>query len=174
MALTEDTRLRIVELFDAGETRNDIARMVGVSSSTVTTVCRKAGRSFDRAAQLLDLRADETDLTELRQRVTTKMLLVAEDALDNLDGPHLVYNFGGKDNTYIEHLLDEAPLETRLDAMRAASLAVDKAARLIERSNPDLEVAEGILDSSAAMFEAVAHRLRSREVQGDDSGAVEA
>lgn len=167
MALSEAARARILEMFDAGMPRNEIAREVGVSGSTVTTVCRKEGRLFDRSAQLLDLRAVEEDLGELRDLVAKKMLIVANDALDSLDGPHLVFNFGGRDNDYAEHLLDEAPLETKLDAMRAASLAVDKANRIVERSNPGLEQAAGILGGINAGIEFMTNYMRENQVDSD-------
>lgn len=169
MALSEADRARILEMFDAGHPRNEIARQIGVSGSTVTTVCRKEGRLFDRSAQLLDLRAIEEDLGELRDLVTKKMLIVANDALDSLDGPHLVFNFGGRDNDYAEHLLDEAPLETKLDAMRAASLAVDKATRIVERSNPGLEQAAGILGGINASLEFMSNYMRENEMNSDDA-----
>ncbi len=154
-------------MFDSGARRNVIARKLGVSGATVSRICHEAGRSFDRAQQLLELRAEKADLDEMRQRVSKKMLLVADDVLEELDAPYLVYNFGGKDNTYQEHLLDGPPLEARLDAMRAASLAVDKASRIVERMPDDSgqEAAFGVLDSLAAGFDAIAARIRERQAE---------
>ncbi|TQK19106.1 Homeodomain-like domain-containing protein [Microbacterium sp. SLBN-154] len=162
-AITPEIRDRIVALFDEGRHRNEIARELGVSGPTVTRVCRDAGREFDRANDILELRAAKVDLDDMRERVAKKMLIVADDTLSDLDAPHLVYNFGGKENTYAEHLLDEAPLAAKLDALRGASLAVDKATRIVERAPTGAGEALGILDTLAAGFELAAQQIRAEE-----------
>lgn len=163
--LDDERRQQILDLFDAGTARNEIARQLRVGVNTVTRVCREEGRTFDRAAALLQLRAAELDLRQARDEVARKLLVVASDTLDTLDGPHLVHNFGGRDNTFNEVLLDEAPIEARLDAARLAGIALDKASRIIERI-PDrtaLDEAESILDAAANAFRAAAAQLRAQE-----------
>jgi hypothetical protein len=71
---------------------------------------------------------------------------------------------------HAEHVLDAAPLTARLDAIRLAGTAFDKATRLVERSNPGLDEAVGMLDTLAAGFKAAAAELRaSEDGEGDDS-----
>ncbi|WP_454168142.1 hypothetical protein [Microbacterium lacticum] len=162
-AITPQIRKKVLALFDAGRHRNDIARELGISGPTVTRICRAEGRQFDRAAEALELRAEQVDLEKLRERVAKKMLIVADDTLNDLEAPHLVYNFGGRDNTYQEHLLDEAPLDAKLNAMRTASLAFDKATRIVEKSDTGLDQAVGVLDSLAIGFELAAAQIRAED-----------
>jgi len=166
--ITDEIQTRAVELFDEGMTRNAIARELGIAGSTVTRICHEAGRQFDREKATLSLRAAKVDIEEERLLLSKKMMVAAHDMIDALDGPHLVYNFGGKDNDYNEHLLDTAPVETRLSAMRAASLAFDKATRIIERTNTGLDGAVGVLDTLAAGFAAAAQQYRNEEADGAD------
>jgi len=49
------------------------------------------------------------------------------------------------------------------NVMVAAGIAFDKIIRVLDKANPGLEVAEGILDSAASAFEAAAARLRAEE-----------
>lgn len=173
-AITPEIRAQIIELFDKKRHRNDIARELGISGLTVTRVCRQAGREFDRANEILELRAAQVDLDELRTKVAKKMLIVADDTLNDLDTPHLIYNFGGRDNTYNEHLLDEAPLDAKLNAMRTASLAFDKATRITERTPGGLDEAIGLLDTLGEGFRQAAAQIRSEAGDGtpDDTREV--
>ncbi len=43
-----------------------------------------------------------------------------------MDKPHLVFNFGGKDNTYEEHLLQSPPTGDLKNLMVSAATAIDK------------------------------------------------
>ncbi len=111
------------------------------------------------------------DIEEARLLLAKQMVVAAQDMLDALEQPYLVYNFGGRDNSYEEHELPSAPVDVRLAAVRAAGIAFDKATRILERSNGGLAAAEGVLDSIAAGFAAAAAVYRAAE--GDDEAATE-
>ncbi|WP_293785020.1 helix-turn-helix domain-containing protein [uncultured Aeromicrobium sp.] len=144
--ISDETRERILALHAEGRTRNDIARDVGVSGSTVTKVVKAAGRSFDRAATKAATEARKVDLAERRARLRAKYLQRAEELLDQMDKPHLVFNFGGKDNTYEERTLDRPPVKDIRDLMQAASTATNAELRIAAaESDTNAEAARSVL-----------------------------
>jgi hypothetical protein len=95
-------------------------------------------------------------LRAARERLAETMIKEAQAVMDGLTEPHLVYNFGGRDNTYEEHLLDVAPLDVRLSAMRAAGIAFDKATRIIETMPGEaLDKALSLVDALARGFDMI-------------------
>jgi transcriptional regulator with XRE-family HTH domain len=147
-----------------------IAKQLGVAPSTISRWAEREGLVFDRAQVAAATRAHTIDLAAGRIRLAEKMLSATEDMLDTLDDPYVVYNFGGRDNTYEEHTFqDGAPVDVRKTVIQSAGVTFDRLTRIVEKSNPELESAEGILDMSAAMFEAAAERIRARraEAAGD-------
>ena len=160
MAITDTQRAEVLNLHDQGLARNEIARRVGISAGSVTNICRAADRAFDRSETSKATDARKIDLAAGRTRLAEKMLAVAEGMLDSVDQPYLVYNFGGKDNTYEEHLLDSAPFEVRQRALTGAGVTFDKLTRIVEKSDTGLERAVGVLDTIAEGFAAAAERYR--------------
>lgn len=71
-------------------------------------------------------------LKDSHLRLAERLLAEAHSILDDLHKPYLVYNFGGRDNSYEEHTLDAPPMDVRLTAVRTAGIAFDKAARIID------------------------------------------
>src|SRR5690349_499265 len=125
---------RARELFDQGMGCNAIARELGVGAATISRWADREGLSFAREATALAVRARTLDIAESRTLLTKKMLGVAHDVLDQLDGPYLVYNFGGKDNTYEEHLLDTPPIEVARTAQMIAKEAHAAATKSLEQT----------------------------------------
>lgn len=80
----------------------------------------------------------------------------AEKMLDHLDGPYLVYAFGGKENTYSEHELDRPPVEVQRTAVTTAGVAFDKVTKYLEKDTSGVETAHSLLDTLAAGFKAAA------------------
>jgi len=131
--LSETERARILELHGEGVTRNAIAREVGRSPGTVSTVVRDAGLSFERGAEVAAATVAKAMDNAARRARLEELLL--EDALrlrEQLWQPTLVYNFGGKDNTYEEHQLDRPDFGGQNAIMRTVGTAIDKAVRLAE------------------------------------------
>lgn len=158
---------RARELYDQGLACNAIARELGVGAATISRWARREGLSFNREATALAVRARVIDIAESQALLTQKMLLVGHEALDNLDGPYLVYSFGGRDNTYAEHLLDTPPLEVVRTAQTIAKDAHATATRFLERDNGALDQAFGVLDLLARGFREV---YESRKAGADASG----
>lgn len=121
--LPDEDRDRILALHAEGKTRNDIAREVGRSGSTVSRVVRHAGLSFDRASTIEATKARQADLAEMRADLEMRYLERAAELLEQMDEPHLVFNIGGKENTYTEHLLDRPTTGDIRNLMQSASIA---------------------------------------------------
>lgn len=168
MAITDDQKAQVLALHAEGHARNEIARRIGISAGSVTNICRAADRTFDRSETAKATEARQIDLAAGRTRLAEKMLAVAEGMLDTVDGPYLVYSFGGKDNDYNEHLLDSAPFEVRQRALTGAGIAFDKLTRIVEKDNGGLEQAVGVLDQIADGFRAAAEKYRAETVDESD------
>jgi transposase-like protein len=136
---------RAREMFDRGLSCNAIARELGCAASTVSRWAKVSGLKFDRAQVAAANQAHKVDLAAGRIRLAEKMLAAAEAMLDDIDEPYLVYNFGGKDNTYEEHELDTAPVEVRRNIITTAGITFDKLTRVVETSGDGADDAKSML-----------------------------
>lgn len=144
---------RAHELFDQGLSCNAIARALNVGAATISRWAKREGLSFDRSGTELAVRARVIDIAESRTLLTKKMLAVAHEALDNLDGPYLVYNFGGAENTYVEHLLDTPPIEVTRTAQTIAREAFAASTKALEKTTDNLDSAVNLVDRILDKFE---------------------
>lgn len=131
--ITDADRERVRELHGQGLSRNRIAREIGRSLSTVTKLARELGLSFDRGNDPNVQRAQEARKSDARSRRAALALALLEDAermRQQLFAPCTVHNFGGKDNTFNQAMLDEPPARDKRDLMHAIGLALDRAVRL--------------------------------------------
>jgi predicted transcriptional regulator len=166
-------RARARTLFDNGLSCNAIAKTLGFAPSTISRWAKKESLSFDRTKTAIAVRAHTVDLAESRLLLSQKLMVSSHDAVDALDGKFLVYNFGGKDNTYEEHLLDEVPVDVREKIHRLAGVAIDKATRILEKDNGGLDITVGVLDALAGNLTAAAALLRLQDdVPLGDTDAV--
>jgi len=122
-----------------------IAKELGVVPSTISRWAKGAGVSFDRSQTAAANEAHKVDLAAGRIRLAEKMLAAAEDMIDRIDDPYLVYNFGGKDNTYAETLLDSAPVEVRRNIITTAGITFDKLTRIVENDGAGADDAKSML-----------------------------
>lgn len=164
------TRAKIVDLIQQEVPRNQIARDCGVSTATVSRIAKAAGLEFDRSQTRAATSAREVDLAALRTRLAEKMADRSERMLDRLDSPYLVYNFGGKDNTYEEHTLDSPPVEVERNAVATAGIAFDKLTRIVERDSSGTDDAVGMLGALADGLRTVADQYRAEETVPDEAG----
>jgi len=160
-------RARVAALHGQGMGRNAIAAELGLGNSTVTRIAKALGLDFSRAATAVAVQARSIDLAAGRQRLAEKMLGRAEKMLDDLDGPYLVYAFGGRDNTYSEELLDKPPVEVQRTAVTTAGVAFDKVTKYLEKDTSGVETAHSLLDTLAAGFKAAADSYSPPE-SGDE------
>lgn len=138
--VTDEERARVAELHAAGLSRNAIAAELGRPWSTVTKIARQLGLSFDRSQTRAAVEARKVDLAAMRADLAHLALVKAKGFLDALDQPFLAFNFGGKDNTYEEHLLDRPPTGDIRNLMTAFGIATQ---RSLELTKFDVDPNEG-------------------------------
>lgn len=151
----DSKRAQARKLFDEGLSCNAIAKRLKCSPSTVSRWAKAEGLSFrDRAQTATANAVREFDMAAARIRLAEKMTANADKVLDSLDGPFLVYSFGGKDNDYNEHTLDEAPMSARREAQTISAIAFDKLTKAIESTEDadGLAPVESMLGRLAVRF----------------------
>ena len=137
--ITDAERDRIVDLARTGMGCRQIALEVGRSYGAVSKVCANAGVTFDRSKTKTATEALKIDLAHRRQQLAEKAMTRAEELLDQLDKPHLVFNFGGRDNTYEEHQLDRPPTGDIRNLVQAFGVLAQRHIDLV-RADEDLSL----------------------------------
>ena len=155
-------RAQLRTLHGEGLSASAIARKLGVHASTVSRWAKAEGLSFDRSKTAEATAAKSIDLAAARTRLAEKMAARAEQLLDSLDDPYLVYSFGGRDNTYSEHELAKPPVEVVRNAVTTAGITFDKLTRIVEK-DPDVSGAASVVQSLEAGILAAAEVLRAPE-----------
>ncbi|MEU0236768.1 hypothetical protein ABZ234_03690 [Nocardiopsis sp. NPDC006198] len=118
--------------------------------------------AFARADTEKATRARTTDMAALRAEISEKYLRKANELLDQMDEPHLVYSFGGKENTYNEHLLDRAPTGDLRNLMTASAVALDKHLKILAtETDSGAATAASMLSGIADALEKAAEVLDS-------------
>lgn len=130
--VSPDERARIRELHDAGKSCTAIAKDLGRAVSTISKICRQEGLTFDteRTAPATENRVEQN--RHKRAVLESRLLDEAGLLLDQLHRPHLVYSFGGRDNTYAEHQLAEPDVGAKRSLIQAATTATQHALKLAE------------------------------------------
>lgn len=117
-----------------------IARRHGCSATLVLTIKRAeglapaAGQASEHATSQTQnaVKARLADMAERRARLAQRMLEASERLVDSLYQPHIAFNFGGKDNTYTEHMFDQPDVKAKQITLTAAAIAVDKHLKLLQ------------------------------------------
>lgn len=97
------------------------------------------------------------------------MLQRAEEALDELDKPHIVFIFGGRDNVYNERELTLPSIEVKRNVLTMSGVAFDKLPRIVEK-DPDVSGAHSMVASLEAGILATAEVLRTTETSTTEEG----
>lgn len=166
--LTAAERDRIAALHAEGATCTAIARDLGRSKSTVAKAAKAAGLTFnaERTTPATENRVAANRAK--RAALETRFLDEAGKLLDQLGQPHLVFSFGGRDNTYAEHLLDAPDVAAKRALMSAAGTAVDKALKLA-----DADKAGNGAEAGKSMVGALFAALAVTPVEDDETPATE-
>lgn len=128
--IPDEARRAILDDIDSRMPRNQIAAKHHVSPSTVTGIARQNNRSFDRSQTKNATEAARADNAALRAQITGELYRSALEWIGQTKRPFLAFSFGGKDNTYNEHLLDHAPTGDIRNLMTSVGIAVQRAAEL--------------------------------------------
>lgn len=152
-------------LHAAGRTRNDIAREIGRSPSTVSKLAAKLGLGFDREATAAATAAKTADLAARRIMFAEQLQGSAEQLHAQLFAPCIVGAFGGKDNVWSQKRLDRPMFADQRQIMSSVSIALDKSLKLVpHRDEQGAAEAVSMLTSLAAGIRAIAAAQ-----EGDDS-----
>jgi hypothetical protein len=171
--VTDEDRAEIIRLHAEGKGRNEIGRLVGRAQRTVSVICAEEGLVFDvsmtedatrhRVAQLAALRADTAvDLHLDALRLTQQMW-----------EPSIIYNFGGKENSYNWKEVAEPPTGDKKNLMAAAGIALEKSLKLVPPADDagagDARSMLGqlMVGLKAAYDEAAGEEAASEEAEGE-------
>lgn len=116
----------IADAIRAGGKRNQIARDFDVGVGSVTLIAQENGLAFDRSETKRATEAKVADNKAFRAEVSREFLEKARDLLEQMDGEHLAFSFGGRDNTYREHKLAKPPPAELRNLIVSAAVAFDK------------------------------------------------
>jgi hypothetical protein len=120
----DDERQRIIELLPTGKTCGEIAREVGRSTNTVSRVAATVGHSWGHVNAARAHEATAAYGAERRAVTMQRFHERADELLARMEGRFLVFNFGGKENTYNEHELEQPPVEAIRAMMQSAREAM--------------------------------------------------
>jgi len=141
------TRAEVIRLHGTGMSRNEIARVTGVSTAQVSRICAAEGLTFDRTKVEEATKARAVDLAAELATLSAGMAAVAKQELDRARKPYIVYAFGGMSNDYSEHELPLPPAEAVRSMQTTAAVAHDKIAKFLDRQVDGAQtVAESLLD----------------------------
>ena len=155
---TESEALK--RLHGQGRSLHSIAAEMARSKATVSRYAKALGLSWDRSMQAHAVEAHQLDAKSRRALLRLNLLDDAERLRRQLWEKTLVFNFGGKDNTYEERFLKKPPIADQLRITQSVSTVVTTIERL-EKMDADegVEAVVGMLDKIAEAITKAAEDL---------------
>jgi len=123
---------QLTDLHAAGLSLRVCATRMGRSTSGVSDHAKRIGLSWDRSKTKAATDARVADNKARRAALESTLLVKADQLIAQIDAPHVVFNFGGKDNTYEEHLLKKPPTSDIRNLMQSAGIAIDRSLKLAD------------------------------------------
>lgn len=143
--VTEEDYELVRQLHAQGLGRNEIARRIDRAQRTVSVIAAELGLVFDTSMTEDATRARVAQLAALRADAAVDLHLDGMKLAQQMWEPALIYNFGGKDNTYEDREVDEPPAIDKKALMSAAGIAFEKSLKLVPPSD------EGGADDARSM-----------------------
>lgn len=134
--ISDKERQRIIDLLPTGKSCREIAREVGRSKDTVSRIAREVGHEFGRINAERAREAMKAYGKENRASLINQLHEKAVGMLKHFEGPHLVYSFGGRDNTYSQHVLAEPPVEVKQAAAKTIHILQKSIIETLKYDNP--------------------------------------
>lgn len=106
-----------------------LAERNGVSRSTVSRIAMAEGISWTQEGRSkVEKALDQHKLSsaERRARIAERMLDMVEQAIDDMNQATVVYNFGGKDNSYNERVFNRPPTADQRNLATIVGIFTDK------------------------------------------------
>jgi helix-turn-helix protein len=131
--LTVADEKKITKLYGEGHTYTEIARRIHCHPGTVAKHAKRLGLSGNHTSALQPSisRAPAVSPRQQRGEIAQRLLQEAVRMLDAIGEPYVAYAFGGKDFTYVEHVVETLPRD-KADLARAAVLLLDEHRKLTE------------------------------------------
>ncbi|MEU6441360.1 helix-turn-helix domain-containing protein [Streptomyces sp. NPDC047046] len=130
--LTEKDRAAVRRLHAQGKGRNEIAKALHRSPSTVSKLAAELGLTFDRAPEVAAATAvRKADLAARRAQFAERLQDIAEREADKMSAPTLYWEWGGKDHEYDERTQPEPTAADRRAIMSTIATAVDRSIKLV-------------------------------------------
>ncbi|MFF8656814.1 helix-turn-helix domain-containing protein [Streptomyces huasconensis] len=126
-----EERAEIIRLHSEGRGRNEIARLTRRSQRTVSIICAEEGLTFDVTMTEEATRHRVAQLADRRAMLAEALQDDAERLTEQMWQPAVVFNFGGKDNTYEKREVEEPPADAKKNLMASAGIAIEKSLKLV-------------------------------------------
>ena len=144
-----EQRAEVLDLYDKGLNRTQIARATGILETDLTDILREEGLVLDLTRVKARNKGRLEEAAEQRSRIMRKMMNASESLLSQMDQPAIVFNFGGRDNTFAEVELEAPPIADKLRLMQAAGIGVDKALALAAHDAGSARVSINLIMATA-------------------------
>lgn len=144
--VTAEDRAEIIRLHGLGLGRNAIARQVGRAQRTVSVICAEEGLVFDVSMTETATKHRVAQLAALRAETAMDLHLDALKLTQQMWEPAIIFNFGGKENSYNWKEVAEPPTGDKRNLMAAAGIALEKSLRLVPPAD------EGGTDDARSML----------------------
>ena len=145
----KEQRAEVLDLYDKGLNRTQIARATGILETDLTDILREEGLVLDLTRVKARNKGRLEEAAEQRSRIMRKMMNASESLLSQMDQPARVFNFGGRDNTFAEVELEAPPIADKLRLMQAAGIGVDKALALAAHDAGSARVSINLIMATA-------------------------
>ena len=129
----------------AGKSLHAIAKELGRGKATVSRKANALGLKWDREQVQAATAAKTMDAKARRAALQLALLDDAERLREQLWAPCIVFNFGGKDNTYEQRELDKPTFTDQLKIMQATGVAIDRSLKLADHDSTGAEQVRSLL-----------------------------
>ncbi|MFE7853739.1 helix-turn-helix domain-containing protein [Streptomyces sp. NPDC057403] len=161
-------RAAVKRLHKQGRTRNDIARAIKRSPSTVSKIAAELGLTFERGAEVVAAtEARRIDLAARRVALAESLHQDAEKLREQLWQPCTIGAFGGKDNVWSQTRLEQPTFADQRNILAATGTAIQQSLKL-----QPAEGGEGA-DQVRSMLGALGEALTQAAGDADDDGGAD-
>ena len=139
--VTDEERHHIEQLLNEGHPYAHIERETGRGRSTISRIAQQIGHEAGHSNLTRAHEARSAYSAERRAKIAARLTEEAEKLLDDLHGQYHAWNFGGRENTFAEEILDEPPVEAKRALIQSAREALRT---VIEIDRHDNRADEGL------------------------------
>ncbi|MEU3917102.1 helix-turn-helix domain-containing protein [Streptomyces sp. NPDC029004] len=167
--ITPEDRAEVHRLHAEGKARNEIARTMRRSPSTVSKIARDLGLTFERGNEVVAAtEARRIDLAVRRALLAEQLHDDAERLRAQLWRPCTIGAFGGKENVWSETRLERPTFGDQRQILAATGTAIEKSLKLAPAAGG--EGAEQVTSLLGALGEALTRAAGDDDDGGADGG----